>query len=186
MVEAGKTVRVEYRGTFEDGQEFDSSKRHGKPLEFVIGSKQVVPGFDAAVAGMELNEEKDVVLQPADAYGECNDQLVHEVKRDQLPKDAEPKVGMMLMMHHENGMQFPAQIVEVKDDNVKIDPTNSPSIALTFSLNENERFEPFSTSSKTVERSTTILSLSSSTSKSSIGFKTIGASLIGLIVNVNP
>ena len=100
MVEAGKTVRVEYRGTFEDGQEFDSSERHGKPLEFVIGSKQVVPGFDAAVAGMELNEEKDVVLQPADAYGERNDQLVHEVKRDQLPKDAEPKVGMMLMMHH--------------------------------------------------------------------------------------
>ena len=121
MVESGKTVKVEYRGTFDDGQEFDSSERHGQPLEFVVGSKQVVPGFDAAVASMELNEEKDVVLEPKDAYGERNDQLIHDVKRDQLPQDAEPKVGMMLMMHHENGMQFPAQIVEVSDDSVKID-----------------------------------------------------------------
>ncbi|MFH0954672.1 MAG: peptidylprolyl isomerase [Candidatus Micrarchaeota archaeon] len=69
----GDTIQVNYKGTLADGTEFDSSLKPGRtPLEFTVGAGQMIKGFDAAVVGMKLNEEKTVTLSPADAYGEKN------------------------------------------------------------------------------------------------------------------
>jgi len=65
-------VSIEYEGSLNDGTMFDSSKKHGEPLEFIVGSGQVIPRFDKAVIGMKLMEEKRFTLQPAEAYGERN------------------------------------------------------------------------------------------------------------------
>ncbi len=64
----GDTVRVHYTGTLRDGTVFDSS-RGRKPLEFTLGSGQVIPGFDSAVAGMGVGDEKTVTIPAAQAYG---------------------------------------------------------------------------------------------------------------------
>ncbi len=121
MIEKGDKIKVEYEGKFEDGNVFDSSEKHGQPLEFVAGTGQVVPGFDNAVLGMKEGEEKEITIEPKDGYGDYNKDLEREIPRDMLPKDQEPKPGMALMLGSPDGKQFPAVIKEVSKDKVKLD-----------------------------------------------------------------
>jgi len=120
-VKKGDTIKVHYTGTLEDGAVFDSSEKHGKPLEFEVGTGKVIKGFDEAVIGMEKDEEKEIKLQPTEAYGDPNPQLVKKVPREQLPKDKELKPGMVLVMTLPNGSQIPATIKEVNDKEVTVD-----------------------------------------------------------------
>ena len=84
VAQAGDSVQVHYEGTLDDGEVFDSSKGRD-PLPFVVGSGQVIPGFDAAVIGLAVGESRKVRLEPADAYGERRDDLVLEVPAEQAP-----------------------------------------------------------------------------------------------------
>jgi len=120
-VENGNKIKVEYTGSFENGDVFDSSEKHGKPLEFEVGAKQVVPGFDAAVVGMKEGEEKEFTLQPDQAYGQPNPQMVQKIPKDQLPKDKEVEVGMVLGVGLPNGAQIPARIAEIGDSDITLD-----------------------------------------------------------------
>lgn len=120
-VKKGDKVKVDYTGTLEDGTVFDSSEKHGEPLEFEVGAGQMIKGFDDAVVGMKSGDEKDITLKPEDAYGDPNPQLVKDIPREQLPKDVELKEGMMLGMTLPNGTQIPAKITEVAGSSVKID-----------------------------------------------------------------
>ena len=77
-VKKGDTIKVDYTGTFENGEVFDTSE--GKqPLELKAGAGQVIKGFDAAVIGMEVGEEKEVTLQPEEAYGKIGHPLSGKV-----------------------------------------------------------------------------------------------------------
>ena len=113
---------------------FDSSKNHDKPLQFIVGSGQVIPGFDKAVLGMKVYEEKRIRLEPAEAYGEINQKLTHKILRSELPPKPEPKPGMGLMMEI-LGSQRKAMITEVTKDHIVID-INHPLAgkALTFAI----------------------------------------------------
>ena len=95
-VAKGDKIKVDYTGTFDDGTVFDASEKHGQPLEFEVGSGQVIKGFDDAVIGMKEGQEKKMVIPPAEAYGEVKAELRKKVPRKQLPPDQEPKVGMIL------------------------------------------------------------------------------------------
>ena len=75
----GKTCRTHYRGTFNDGTQFDSSYDRGEPLEFVCGAGQMIKGFDAAVADMEVGEIKEIHLMPEEAYGMPDPNAIIEV-----------------------------------------------------------------------------------------------------------
>ena len=134
-VEEGKTVTLDYTGTLDDGTEFDSSKKHGQQLTFKVGSGQVIKGFDDNVRTMSVDETKKFRLEPSEAYGEKNDQLVLEVEKSKLPQEQEPQVGMVLGISSPDGKQSPATIIEVTDDKVKID-ANHPLAgkALTFEI----------------------------------------------------
>jgi peptidylprolyl isomerase len=118
-VEKGNTIKVEYTGSFEDGEVFDASEKHGEPLEFKAGEGMVVPGFDNAVIGMSVGEEKTVTLSPEDAYGEPNANAIQAVPKESFPKEAE--VGMMIGVPLPNGQQVPAKITKITDTEVTID-----------------------------------------------------------------
>ena len=120
-IKKGDKIKVEYKGTLEDGTIFDSSEKHGKPLEFEAGAGMVIKGFDEAVIGMEKGEEKEIKLQPTEAYGEPRPELMKKIPRDKLPKEPEPKPGMMLAMGTPDGKQFPAMIKEVDEKEITID-----------------------------------------------------------------
>ncbi|MBI4147149.1 peptidylprolyl isomerase [Candidatus Woesearchaeota archaeon] len=121
VITKGDKVKVDYTGTFDDGTVFDASEKHGQPLEFKVGSGQVIKGFDDAVVGMKKGQEKKIVIPPAEAYGEFKAELHKKVPRKQLPQDQEPKVGMILAIGLPNGQQFPARIITVTTEDVTID-----------------------------------------------------------------
>lgn len=134
-IKAGNKIKIEYTGTLDDGTVFDSSSKHNAPLEFEVGGKQVIKGFDNAVVGMKKGEEKTFRLEPADAYGDPNPQLHKQIPRTSLPQDKEPKAGMILVIGLPNGMQVPAKIAAVDAESITLD-LNHPLAgkALTFKI----------------------------------------------------
>ncbi|MAG22191.1 MAG: peptidylprolyl isomerase [Candidatus Diapherotrites archaeon] len=87
VVEVGDNIKVEYRGSFEDGEVFDSSERFGKPLEFVAGIGRMIKGFDDAVIGMKLNDEKTITITAENAYGVSDPKRVVEIPRESINID---------------------------------------------------------------------------------------------------
>jgi FKBP-type peptidyl-prolyl cis-trans isomerase 2 len=128
-VNKGDKIKVEYTGSFENGEVFDASEKHGEPLEFEAGANMVVPGFDAAVIGMEVGEEKTVTLKSDEAYGEPHPKAIQKVPKDKFP--AEAKVGMMIGVPLPNGQQIPAKITEITGNEVTID-MNHPMAGKTL------------------------------------------------------
>jgi FKBP-type peptidyl-prolyl cis-trans isomerase 2 len=124
-------VKVEYRGTLDDETVFDSTENHG-PLEFEVGAEQVIESFENAVIGMEKGEEKEIKLQPSEAYGDHDPKLIRKIPRIQLP-EGELKPGMMLLMNLPNGIQLPAEIKEVTDETVTLD-LNHPLAGKTLNF----------------------------------------------------
>jgi len=120
-VENGNTIKVHYVGTLDDGTEFDNSRKRDAPLEFAVGSGQIIKGFDTAVVGMKKGETKKIKVTPAEGYGEKTDEAIKKVPRDQLPPDQEPKVGMILGLKLPTGQQFPAKILAVTEADVTLD-----------------------------------------------------------------
>lgn len=120
-VKKGDKIKVEYEGKLDTGEVFDSSEKQGKPLEFTAGEGQVIKGFDAAVIGMNKDEEKEVVVKAEDAYGTKKDNLVAKLPRDKLPKDQEPKKGFLIVLTTPDGKQIPARIIDVTDKEITVD-----------------------------------------------------------------
>lgn len=120
QAKSGDTVRIHYTGTLEDGSRFDSSEGRD-PLEFTLGSGQVIPGFDKAVEGMQVGEKKSVNLAPEDAYGPRQDQMVQDVPKSALPDDLEPKVGMALQAQNTEGRRLDLTVTAVGDESITVD-----------------------------------------------------------------
>lgn len=120
-VEKGNKIKVEYVGKLEDGTVFDSSEKHNSPLEFVVGEGQLIKGFDNAVVGMKLGEEKEVKIPPEEGYGNHNPEFVRDMPKDMFPKDQEIKPGMVFMVDIQDGRQIPVRVTKVSDENVTID-----------------------------------------------------------------
>jgi FKBP-type peptidyl-prolyl cis-trans isomerase 2 len=121
IVKKGDTVKVEYIGSLEDGTVFDSSEKHEAPLEFMVGSGQIIPGFEEAVVGMKVGDEKQITLEPKEAYGDYNPELVKKIPKDCFPEDQDVQQGMIFMMNIPDGRQVPVKITDVEEDAITID-----------------------------------------------------------------
>ena len=111
----GKLCRVHYRGTLNDGTQFDSSYDRGSPLEFQCGAGMMIPGFDAAVAAMSVGEIVNVHLMPEEAYGYPNPNAVFSVEIANMPGAEEVSVGQRVYLQDMNGRPIPAAVV-AKDE----------------------------------------------------------------------
>ncbi len=131
---SGDTVRVHFTGKLEDGTVFDTS-REGDPLRFEIGADEVIDGFERAVEGMEVGENREAELQPDEAYGERDEELVFPVPRNQLPEGFDPEAGDEVAVEIEDGREVPGRVAEVEDDSVTLD-LNHPLAgrSLTFEI----------------------------------------------------
>jgi FKBP-type peptidyl-prolyl cis-trans isomerase 2 len=120
QVKAGDTVKVHYHGRLTDGTTFDSSSGR-EPLEFQVGSGQVIKGFDDGVSGMEVGEKKTIQIAVDDAYGQKEENMIVEFPKSNFPPELTPEVGMSLNMTNGSGQVIPVTIVELKDDSVVLD-----------------------------------------------------------------
>ncbi|NOU35573.1 MAG: peptidylprolyl isomerase [Kiritimatiellaceae bacterium] len=133
MIADGKTVRIHYTGTLNDGTQFDSSAGRD-PFEFEIGAGKVIPGFDIAVRSMEIGDKKIVTIPTAEAYGEVREEIIGDLPKKMFPPEMKLVVGAPMQMMSPQGPVM-VTIKEIKEDAVTVD-ANHPLAGkdLTFEL----------------------------------------------------
>lgn len=117
----GKTVKAHYKGTFNDGTQFDSSYDRGEPLEFVCGAGMMISGFDAAVADMEVGQVVDVHLMPEEAYGMPDPDAIFTVEIAQMPGSEDLVEGQQVYLSNAYGQPFPVTVVGKDEANITFD-----------------------------------------------------------------
>lgn len=127
-VEEGDTIKVDYTGTLLDGTQFDTSVGRA-PLEFKVGSGQLIPGFDRGVIGMKLNEEKTVTIPPSDAYGEKLQRLIVEIPLSGFGGSV-PQAGASISMNS-SGQALQGTVTQVNSTTATVD-FNSPLAGQTL------------------------------------------------------
>lgn len=148
VVGLGKKVTLDYTLTV-DNKEVETSV--GKtPLTYIVGARNIIPGLEAQINGMRVNEEKVITVAPKDAYGDVDPKAFRDFPVSSLPQGMEPKVGLRLLATAPDGTKFPAEITEVKGDKVTVN-FNNPMAGktLTFKVKvlniENAPAEPMTT-----------------------------------------
>src|SRR5919202_4212535 len=116
----GDNVKVHYIGRLDDGTVFDSSAGR-EPLEFKVGSGEVIPGFEQAVVGMQPGETRSTLIRADDAYGPYHEEMVALIPREQLPPDFDVQVGEQIGLQDENGNRVLATVVDVSEAGITID-----------------------------------------------------------------
>lgn len=135
MSNKGKKVSVNYRGTLDDGTQFDSSYDRGQTLDFVCGAGQMIAGFDKAVEEMQVGEKKTVRLEPAEAYGEHDDQLVFTMRRETIQGMENIAVGDQVGLRSPSNQLIPARVVRVTPSKVVVDANHElAGQPLTFEI----------------------------------------------------
>ncbi|MFG6499486.1 peptidylprolyl isomerase [Sulfitobacter sp. 1A13191] len=119
-VKSGDTVQIHYTGTLKDGTTFDSSQGRD-PLEFVVGSGQIIPGLDSALPGMTEGDKKVVQVPSDEAYGPVNPEMRQAVPREGIPADIPLDPGTQLQMQTPEGQALPVTVVEVDETTVTLD-----------------------------------------------------------------
>ena len=134
QVQSGDTVRIHYTGTLADGSTFDSSAGRD-PLEFTVGSGQIIPGLDRALPGMEVGQKKRVEVTADDAYGQPNPDAMQAVPRSEIPAEIPLDIGTQLQVQTPSGQVMPVTVAEVTEDQVTLD-ANHPLAGqdLTFDI----------------------------------------------------
>ena len=119
-IKKNNTVKVHYVGTLDDGSIFDKSKEDS-PLEFIVGAGQLIPGFENAVEGMSLNEEKNIKIKADDAYGQRNEDLVKDFPRSFFPNGFNPENGALLTLEDNMGRPIPGIVKSVSVEKITLD-----------------------------------------------------------------
>ncbi len=130
----GDRVKVHYTGRLKDGTVFDTTEG-GEPLEFVLGSGEIIPAFEDNIIGMEVGEKKTFVIKAIEAYGPHREELVLEVGKEEFPPDIAPREGQQLQLTQPDGHSFIVTVKEVKENSVVLD-ANHPLAGkdLTFDV----------------------------------------------------
>jgi peptidylprolyl isomerase len=135
IAKAGDTVGVYYTGRLDNATVFDSNMNK-TPLEFTLGSGQMIAGFDKAVSGMAVGEEKTVTLPADEAYGPYHPDLVVTVNRSANFSVANPVVGNYLAVTNPStGTTTKVKILNVTPSTVTVDANhNLAGQNLTFTI----------------------------------------------------
>ena len=117
---SGDTVLVHYHGRLHTGETFDSSADRD-PLEFELGSGQVIAGFDNGVTGMIIGEKKTIEIPFAEAYGPRNESMIIEMPKERFPEDMQIELGMPLMMSDGQGQNLQVAVTAIQENTVTLD-----------------------------------------------------------------
>lgn len=130
----GDTVTVHYTGKLDDGAVFDSSEGR-EPLQFSIGSGNLIPGFEQAVVGMSPGETKTTTIPAEQAYGPHHQEMVLVVERQRIPDDIPVEVGQRLQIQQQGGQVIPVMVTDISNAQVTLD-ANHPLAGqdLTFDI----------------------------------------------------
>lgn len=130
QAEYGNTVIAHFTGTLENGEVFESTKK-GQSMEFTIGSGDIIIGFQKGIVGMEVGEKKTIKVPPVEAYGPRYEELILNVKRDDLPEHISPVIGKEIQAWRAGGNLINLIITDIDRDTVTLD-ANHPLAGRTL------------------------------------------------------
>ena len=128
----GDTVKVHYTLKDANGEIVETSI-NSEPIDFKIGEGNVIPGFEKAVRGMELNEKKSIEIAPKDAYGERDEEKIFDYDRSKAPEDFNPQIGQTIQLHRPNGQSVPVTVLGETDKGFRLD-ANHPLSGKTLNF----------------------------------------------------
>jgi peptidylprolyl isomerase len=134
VIEKGNKVKIEYEGTLDTGEVFDTSE--GKtPLEIPVGEGKVIPGFENEILGMKKGEEKTIKILPEEAYGMPDPNKIQKLPRNQLPEQIQEKVkpGIVLAMQTPEGNKVPVKVTDADQETITLD-MNHPLAGQTLNF----------------------------------------------------
>ena len=121
QINQNKVVSMHYRLTLDSGEMLDSSFDRQEPLIFLVGHRNVIPGLENELIGMESGDEKSIRVAPEQGYGVRNEKLVQSVSTERLPDDMELEEGKVLRFQEQDGQIIEAFITSLSDDEVTLD-----------------------------------------------------------------
>lgn len=130
--QAGDTLRIHYTGRLEDGSVFDRSEGRG-PLEFTVGSGEIIPGLDKALIGMAVGEQREVTIPPEQAYGERDEARIQSVPRSEIPDEIPTEPGTQLNVRTADGQTIPVVVANATESHVDLD-ANHPLAGKTLTF----------------------------------------------------
>ncbi len=130
-IQKGKLVSFNYTLSV-DGEFVDSSKDKG-PLQYTHGEGKIIRGLARQLEGMEVGDEKRIVVDPQEAYGPVNSSAFQEVPKSELPSNLKPEAGMQLQAKDQTGRTSIVKITEVKESTVVLD-LNHPLAGKTLTF----------------------------------------------------
>ena len=128
----GDKVKVHFKGYLEDGTVFGSTT-DDEPFEFIIGEKNMLPGFENAVVGMQKGDIKTITLPPEEAYGSQKKELVSVMERSGFPKEIHLEVGKRLRVRTQDGKYTMVTIKDFSEDRIVLDE-NDPLAGKTLTF----------------------------------------------------
>jgi peptidylprolyl isomerase len=132
-VSSGDTVTLHYRGTFEDGTEFDSSYSRGEPMTVTAGAGRLISGFDTALESMTEGQKKTFTLSPDEAYGDRNPEATTSLERTMFPEGFEFAMDKTIPLMGPEGQPVMGTISEITDTEVVVD-LNHPMAGKTLTF----------------------------------------------------
>tara|TARA_R100000734_G_C3275505_1_gene70398 strand:+ start:29 stop:526 length:498 start_codon:yes stop_codon:yes gene_type:complete len=123
LVEEGSVIKMHYKGTFPDGEQFDSSYERNTPIVITVGSGQILPGLETALVGMTVGETKHVSLGSSNAYGDRNPNAYAAVPKGNFPEEFVEQLekGSTIPLTNSEGMQMLGTVETINDESVIFD-----------------------------------------------------------------
>ena len=132
-VKTGDRVKVHFTGYLEDGTVFGSTMGEA-PFEFTIGEKNMLPGFEDAVIGMQKGDTKTITLSPEEAYGHPKKELITVMEKSGFPKEINLEIGKRLRVRTQDGIYTMVTIKDITEDSIVLDE-NDPLAGKTLTFN---------------------------------------------------
>ena len=120
QAKVGDTVKVRYTGSLENGTVFDGSHEQ-EPLEVTIGKQNMLPSFEEEVVGMSEGDKKTFSIQPDDAFGQRQENLVFDIERSKLPSEIDLQIGRVLRVESDAGRNYDVTVIDIDDEKVTFD-----------------------------------------------------------------
>ena len=112
MIENGDKVRIQYELTV-DGEAVDSTDGR-EPFEYQQGKQQIIPGLENQLEGLNVGDEREIIVGPDDAYGVEDPNAYIEVSKDKMP-EGELEIGMLVHATTPDGRQMVVRVAEIRE-----------------------------------------------------------------------
>lgn len=120
-IKNGDKVSVHYRGTLDDGTEFDNSYDRGETLTFEVGVGQMIKGFDSGVVGMTVGETKTIKITADEAYGQRQPEAVQSIPKTSFPENFQFIIGQQVQGTGPNGENISAVLISEEEETATLD-----------------------------------------------------------------